>query len=176
MGRYYTGTISGKFWFGIQESTDASNFKNPMIVPECYYMYYVCCCDVINMNEYYCKNCFSEYDLHFNSMSEDDKLEINSELLAYKSNYIKYDFDESDLDFINISLKNLESIMGDDLIKNLNLRIDGEDNSFEYIVDYSALDYIVDEAILKTVACWCLGKQIEKAILVCGYCNINCEL
>lgn len=27
MGRYYNGTISGKFWFAIQSSDDASNFK-----------------------------------------------------------------------------------------------------------------------------------------------------
>lgn len=26
MGRYYQGDIEGKFWFGVQESTDASHF------------------------------------------------------------------------------------------------------------------------------------------------------
>lgn len=26
MGRYYTGDIEGKFWFGVQDSTDASHF------------------------------------------------------------------------------------------------------------------------------------------------------
>jgi hypothetical protein len=26
MGRYYTGDIEGKFWFGVQSSDDASNF------------------------------------------------------------------------------------------------------------------------------------------------------
>ena len=26
MGRYYSGDIEGKFWFGIQESNDADNF------------------------------------------------------------------------------------------------------------------------------------------------------
>jgi hypothetical protein len=26
MGRYYTGDIEGKFWFGVQDSTDAKHF------------------------------------------------------------------------------------------------------------------------------------------------------
>ena len=26
MGRYYTGDIEGKFWFGVQDSTDADYF------------------------------------------------------------------------------------------------------------------------------------------------------
>lgn len=33
MGRYYTGDIEGKFWFGVQDSTDAKFFGGEEIEP-----------------------------------------------------------------------------------------------------------------------------------------------
>jgi hypothetical protein len=176
MGRYYNGTISGKFWFGIQDSHDASNFKQSLILPKPYYEYYVCACYVININQYYCCNCFSDYNSHLSSMDESDKLAIDSELLAFKSNNVNYEFDASDLEFIENKLIELENIIGYNLIKNLDLKIDDEDNFFEYNINYSALDYITDESFIKIIALWCFGKQIEKAIIMTGNCNINCEL
>ena len=44
MGRYYFGQISGKFWFGFQNSDDASyfgvNYKHVR-------NFYVCCCELL---------------------------------------------------------------------------------------------------------------------------------
>lgn len=34
MGRYYRGDIEGKFWFGIQSSTDASFFGGDAVEPQ----------------------------------------------------------------------------------------------------------------------------------------------
>ncbi len=37
MGRYYSGDIEGKFWFGVQDSTDASHFggtESPIVDEE----------------------------------------------------------------------------------------------------------------------------------------------
>jgi len=39
MGRYYSGDINGKFWFGIQSSTDAENFG---AINEPYYIWDCC--------------------------------------------------------------------------------------------------------------------------------------
>lgn len=39
MGRYYTGDINGKFWFGVQDSNDASFFGGEEIEPN-YITYY----------------------------------------------------------------------------------------------------------------------------------------
>ena len=81
MGRYYNGTISGKFWFGIQNSHDAANFKDPLtfILPIEYLTYHSCCCDVDNTCNLYCIDCFSSYDEHYNSLDDYDKdlIEIN---------------------------------------------------------------------------------------------------
>ena len=171
MGRYYTGTISGKFWFGIQDSNDASHFTNTLIIPQPDYQYYVCGCDV-DYNDY-CINCFPDYDSHKNSMDDYDKSSLNSIKLAYKSNYIKYEFNAADLEFIKIKLDMLENEIGYDLIEKLNLTI-GDNNGFEYYINYNILNN--NDALLKIIARWCLGKQIEKAIIMTGNCNINCEL
>ncbi len=176
MGRYYTGTISGKFWFGIQDSYDASNFKNSLIKPLPYYVYYVCGCDVKNNDEYYCYDCFCDYDAHFNSINYDDKLALESELLAFKLNHVKYNFDISDLEFINTKLEELENIIGRDIINNLEFKTDDEENYFEYYLNYSALDNIIEDSIIKIIARWCLGKQIQTAIINAGYCYMDCEL
>jgi hypothetical protein len=178
MGRYYDGTISGKFWFGIQDSHDASNFKNlsNFTLPETYYVYYVCCCEVVDKNKYYCHDCFSDYNSHLYSMDDDDKLAIDSKLLAFNVNSVMYKFDESELELIDDKLQELENIIGNNLIKKLDLKIEDEENYFEYNINYSALDGINDETFLKIIARWCFGKQIKKAIINVGYCNINCEL
>ena len=33
MGRYYSGDIEGKFWFGVQDSDDASFFGGEVVEP-----------------------------------------------------------------------------------------------------------------------------------------------
>jgi hypothetical protein len=174
MGRYYYGTISGKLWFGIQDSYDASHFKEPFIMPEPNYVYYVCGCDVTDND--YCINCFPDYETHINSMDDCDKSSLDTIQLSYNSYYINYDFDASDLEFINYKLELLENKIGYNLIEKLNLIIDNEENNFEYNIDFNILNNIVDDEILKIIARWCFGKQIQKAIIMTGNCNINCEL
>ena len=40
MGRYYSGDIEGKFWFGIQPSDDASFFGGEELEPSCISYYF----------------------------------------------------------------------------------------------------------------------------------------
>ena len=40
MGRYYTGDIEGKFWFGVQSSTDASFFGGDESESNCFDYYF----------------------------------------------------------------------------------------------------------------------------------------
>lgn len=40
MGRYYTGDIDGKFWFGVQSSDDADFFGEVGVEPNCLEYYY----------------------------------------------------------------------------------------------------------------------------------------
>ena len=83
MGRYYTGNISGKFWFGIQSSYDPQNlgctYSNV-------YEYQLCGCICDDKNISYCMNCYDNEEEHkkdlkkynfFNNslIRESDKLE-----------------------------------------------------------------------------------------------------
>jgi hypothetical protein len=202
MGRYYYGTISGKFWFGIQSSYDAENFKQQLLPNEGieYYIYYVCGCDVEDNTLNYCHDCFSDYEDHINGMDDIDKnsLEISNEylpLLAFKNNHVKYNFDNSDLEYIKKQLFELENIieniifnnilsLSDDvitqstsggIIEKLEYKIN-EENDFEYYINNNIINSINNDNLLKLIARWCFGKQIECAINLNNYCYIDCEL
>ncbi len=183
MGRFYNGTISGKFWFGSQSSNDASNFKpDSFEVPSEYFEYFSCGCNVIDFNQLYCHNCYKNYQDHFHSLDDYDKdcIEDNGILailaiLAIESGHVEYEFNKSELSFIQYKLKSLEIIIGEDNIKNFNYKIGHKDKYFEYTINDNALEGIgVDNTILS--ARWCLGKQIEAALIELGECYINCEL
>jgi hypothetical protein len=192
MGRYYYGTISGKFWFGIQSSYDAENFKKQLLPNEGieYYVYYVCGCYVEDNKLNYCHECFSDYESHFNGMDDIDKsslnLEIsNEQLLAFKNNHIKYNFYNSDLEYVQIKLIELENIIGYNIIEKLEYKIDESNDiieNLEYDINNDIINninnnnYINNNYILELIARWCFGKQIEYAINVNDYCYIYCEL
>ena len=75
MGRYYFGSIKGKFWFSVQSSDDASNFKNPVNFtgPVRVYDYCQCCCFVEDFEQLYCNKCYSSYEEHYNEIDEEQK-------------------------------------------------------------------------------------------------------
>ena len=128
MGRYYDGTIYGKFWFGVQSSDDASNFKS----------------ENFGKNPYY-----------------------------FTGRYLIYNFEKSELIFIQDKLKSLEISIGYDIITKLNYKL--ENYWGEYEVNYSALKGI-DKTIEELVARYCLGKHIERALIDINECYIKCEV
>ncbi len=204
MGRYYHGTISGKFVCAVQSSYDPSLFKDPELyeIPNEYYLYYVCKCLLENDNNLFCNQCYTNYEDHYDNIDESDKQDINNrinenknsddtKLLAYPSGYIKYQFDTSDLNYLEQKLNQIEAEIGYDIINNLDFTIKEEDNDeFEYNLDdnnsydnnsYDNNSYdnnseelTSDKEVL--IASWCIGKQIKKAIEVVGNCEIFCEL
>lgn len=61
MGRYYTGDIEGKFWFGVQDSDDATYFHIGCEHQETYY--YPCCGEAAPLDgEGPCPNCSEPED------------------------------------------------------------------------------------------------------------------
>jgi hypothetical protein len=179
MGRYYNGTISGKFWFAIQSSNDATNFKNKdFIEPDEYYSYYSCGCEVEDINKLYCNNCFSTYDDHINSLDDYDVKCVDNKLIAYMSNHIKYIFEADELEFVQSVLKKLEEEIGKDNISKLHLDISSEEGDFEYDIDMNEIEDNKEDTkdINELIARWCLGKQIEAALTEVGSCIIHCEL
>ncbi len=180
MGRYYFGTISGKFWFAIQSSLDANNFKDSTFVePDEYsdalHYYYQCGCEVENIKKEYCHNCYSDYNEHYESIDECDISCIDDKLLAYRSNHIKYEFDSSELEYIKSVLETLENKIGKNNIMHLNFTISGEESDFEYDLDNDIIN-VLSDSMNELIARWCFGKQIVAALEQLDYCTIYCEL
>ena len=136
MGRYYYGQISGKFWFGVQSSDDASYFG---LEHNDTSKYYVCQCEIQRKNresnvfealmqntadpntnesdiEPFCKDCFSSLDEHKQAMIDegtefDDDTESNK--MWFKSDCeISYTFESKHIDMVESQIKILEESVG----------------------------------------------------------------
>jgi hypothetical protein len=158
MGRYYSGEISGKFWFGIQDSNDADYFgveyKDVII-------YYVCNCYYDN-DETYCSSCYSSLEEHMQAIKEEE--EITDKTWHISDNEIYYEFTEDHVNNVKEQIKVLEYIVG----KHMNsYKIIDDENEITY--DYTIPDEINKDE-LGLIARLCLGKQI----LYCLEKNKNC--
>ncbi len=184
MGRYYFGTISGKFWGNIQESEDASKFKSRIIFsgPLRCNEYIKCKC-FVNNESLYCSNCYESKEAHIADLDEYelDELDAN-EGLIYESNCIKYYFEKNELEYVQKKLKELQNKIGEHIIEGLNINLFeiGERDEpnyrvcFDYTINEPLLDNMTDD-VFGLTATWCFGKQIEKSIQELGYCEIYCE-
>ncbi len=181
MGRYYFGTISGKFWFATQSSDDAAHFKNKISYtepPRCL-EYAECCCFVEDMKDNYCKKCYSSYEEHYEAIDDEELQEnyICNSPLMYENNYIKYYFYDYELDFVTDKLNKIKNEITIDFDK-IGFRLIKDDKeSIEYELDnFDYINNIKNEEQEILIARWCLGKQIEQSIKEKGYCEIYCEI
>lgn len=80
MGRFYSGSINGKFWFGIQNSDDISRLVT--ITPEETYIWKVCLCnvDMHNITDY-CNICYTTKKEHENAVIEEDEINEDNSLI-----------------------------------------------------------------------------------------------
>lgn len=95
MGRFYSGDINGKFWFGIQSSYDISNLLD--IEPNVVLEWYGCRCtlhDDNNEDDKYCFDCFTSEKEFLDAAADDMKMD-NSENPYYETNEIVYDISSS---------------------------------------------------------------------------------
>lgn len=177
MGRYYHGTIAGKFWCTIQSSYDPDFFKSQPDSCTDVKQYYSCTCYVENDKKLFCIECYSNYDDHYNSLDEIDKSDFEyGKSISYQTNQVKYTFDSDDLEFIDKTLNDLEKQIGSNVIDDLDYTID-EESDFEYDINNDIFDkYEKDQDFLELIARWCIGQQIKKAIEVNGDCDVFCEV
>ena len=71
MGRFYDGDIQGKFWFGIQDSSDIENLIT--ITPQVYYAWKCCHCFAEIDSSDYCKDCHESKDEHIEAATEEEE-------------------------------------------------------------------------------------------------------
>ncbi len=176
MGRYYNGTIAGKFWFSVQSSYDPDHFKNEPNTFKEVKQYYSCTCYVENDKKPFCIECYLDYNDHYNSLDEIDKSDILQfgDSIYYETNQVKYTFDSDELEFINEILNELENKIGSSIINELDFKMN-EESDFEYEINNDIFDKYENE-LLELIARWCIGQQIKKAIEVNGECDLFCEI
>ena len=71
MGRFYSGDIEGKFWFGVQGSDDIQNLVT--ISEHIYYSWKACNCSADIDADNYCKFCYENKEEHINDVKEMDE-------------------------------------------------------------------------------------------------------
>lgn len=172
MGRFYSGSIEGKFWFGVQSSNDVENLLSISANPA-KMLWFGCDCYVEDENDKYCKDC---YDSLEDFLDKEGGL-IEGGVHFYEDNEIVYEIDESYLHELNTVLKEIENLFEEDLKKlceklphNLQNAFDGH---FTEIVEYNNKHETHPNQIM---ARYCLGRQIKYSLETEGTCHIYCEL
>jgi hypothetical protein len=184
MGRYYNGDISGKFWFGIQDSNDIHN-----LITMDSYKYYNwkkcgCCADIEGSN--YCNCCYNTLKEHIDDVKNDDDYEDNC--LYYEECCQDYNIDKSvHYQELVDSMSELKKEINDEIIEEFD-KIPQDDNildAFTGVFDNSlkllnSLNKEIQEKQEKKkletlVARYTLGYQIEYCLRKNETCNVSCE-
>lgn len=160
MGRYYNGQISGKFWFAVQCSLDASHFG---VEPTDVYRFYGCDCvfeQKVPERDAYCDSCYCSFDEHLKDSPP------NSSVTWCATNYVDYDF--TDIDEVRKRVAFLEKRFGS-RIKKYTL-IDGDE------IAYDVETYSLSSRSAEYVARLCLGRQILYCMETKGRCCFRAEM
>ena len=195
MGRFYCGQISGKFWFGVQSSNDASYFgvKHNDIV-----QYHVCGCELdgkyieqivnirdcaeedgtkyyeethvkVKVDELFCEDCFDSFTDHKQAMLDDD-IDFDGNTWYLSDTEIYYQFETIHIDIVKENIQTLETEVG----KYMDSYTLTEDCG-EITYDYKCPDKLTGHELM-LVARLCLGKQILHCLNTHGRCVFSAEL
>jgi len=174
MGRFYDGNIKGKFWFGIQNSDDASYFG---VEYKQFYYYYVCNCTIDeepNENNTYCNECYSSYEEHLESIIEEEINDDTNKTWYFYDNKICYEFNKKDLDNVKEKVDELENKYGKYILEYTILE---ENNKILSSISYDCkIEKNLKKDILEWVARLCLGKQILYCLNKNEFCCFFAEL
>ena len=175
MGRYYHGDIGGKFWFGIQESDDASFFGREH---DDIYIFCVCACALSEEDtrdpKLYCDGCYSSYEEHMQAKTEEsgekekDEGETVSHTWQISPYEIQYNYQESDLPIVIAKVNELEALVGQYME---GYRIVQDEYEFEY--EYTLPSNVPNIALLARL---CLGRQLLHCLQTTGSCSFNAEV
>ena len=185
MGRYYCGQISGKFWFGVQCSNDASYFgvKHTDVV-----QYLVCGCEldagliehITNGNEIsisinsiglFCRDCFESIDEHKRAMLEDD-IDYDENTWRIADNEVYYEFEVRHINIVHAHVQQLEFFVGK-YMESYIIKDNGDNSEITYY--YKCPEELSAEELI-LVARLCLGKQILYCLQMRGQCHFTAEL
>ena len=187
MGREYFGSISGKFCFGVQESSDIENLI--YIDHEDEYTWIGCNCDLkyedIQKNKY-CSDCFESYEEHYETIKDDYDLEKGTDdetILYIETSNINYTIEKSDhYEELVKSLEDLKKLLPKtvieefDKIGNNEEIIDGYSDIFKDVYDelnkYNETDF---HKLLVHFSRYKIGMQIKYVLEKEESCFVSCE-
>ena len=177
MGRYYWGDIEGKFWFGVQSSSDVENLLNITSQPGSL-VWHGCGCavDFDQKNDEYCKDCYESKEDFLDEMGEDFEGDPYDELPE-----IVYNIEEDDLEDLCDALTKLEKEIDPRIVSEYK-KIDGDmSNAFSGV--FKQVDELVgiilkekENMDLQVIARYGLGLQIKQCLEKNGSCGLYCEL
>jgi len=191
MGRFYSGDVNGKFWFGIQDSNDIENLVT--IDSYMYYAWKVCHCVAEIDSSNYCKCCYDSLSEHINLAIEEQEYE--DECLYYEECSQGYCLDKgTHYEELVTNMENLKKKIPEEIIKEFE-KIEQNDNildAFTGVFDktHPLINKLNDDFIFgkneigektrtamlaELVARYTLGYQIEYCLRTTDSCNINCE-
>ena len=189
MGRFYSGDIEGKFWFGIQDSNDIENLVN--ITPNIEYAWKACNCFAeIDCNEY-CRTCYETKEDHINDAVEEGEYDDTDEdkCLYYEECSQGYSLDKkTHYQELVTNMENLKKVIPEEIIKEFE-KIEQNDKILDAftgvfdqthpIVNKMNDDFVYSESKKKEfamlVARYTLGYQLEYCLRTTDSCNVNCE-
>lgn len=181
MGRFYSGDISGKFWFGLQDSDDISNLIK--VNYEYDYCWKICGCIADIDNYTYCTSCFTSIEDHINETVDEEEYE--NECLYCRDENINYSLDKKThynelISNMNILKKHIpiEIINEFNKIPQNDKILDTFSGSFEKFnnilksLDFSKYD---KSRVFIYIARYLLGFQIKYCLETKNSCYISCE-
>ena len=184
MGRFYSGDIEGKFWFGVQDSNDIENLVN--ITPDIEYAWKVCNCFAEIDDEDYCSCCYDTKEDHINEAIDEEEYDNEGEdKLYYEAGSIGYSLDkETHYDNLLDNMNKLKTQIGEEIIKEFDKIEQNDDvmNTFTGVFDKPILfiNNMKEQKKRKKldvlVARYTLGYQIEYCLRTNDSCNVNCEI
>lgn len=198
MGRYYWGDIEGKFWFGVQPTTDISELISCDY--DTIYTWEGCHCDIEcedelwtecdseceeNCQHMYCNNCFENKQSHIHKILEDDESYQVGDYMYREMNCIRYKIDINHLEELNSSLDKLKTKIGKDIIDEYNKLENNEklinagsgvfDGISERMNDIENSGNILTKEESSLIARYGLGMQIKYVLTHNKSCVVYCE-
>ena len=182
MGRFYSGDIEGKFWFGVQDSNDIENLVT--ITGNIYYSWKACNCTA-EIDDYdYCTDCYESKNDHIENAIEEEEYE--DECLYYEDCSCGYSLDkETHYEELLMNMEKLKKEIPNKIIEEFD-KIEQNDKILDAFTGVfnktcdvlTSITFDIEEKKahhLCLLARYTLGYQIEYCLRTTGDCNVHCE-
>ena len=161
MGRYYYGSITGKFWFAVQDSAPMEKFGAVELGQDLCFAGCGCCYEFDGDepdDKVYCSGCWESYEQHLEEAMEqagDDELTTTWETSGmWKWTYSRDNFNEQGLTYLQTHQEFFDRHIA-------SITFDKVDSSYEYDFEYTEGGDPLTREENELLADLCMLKQLE---------------